>query len=291
MEKVLNECNTIRDKYVNLLGMEKKKNRLHFLHFTKYLRYFFFLTKDIIEIPLFYSPASSRSGKSGNLVLTQERLLFISRDKILRDIPLASIVSVEPHSYLLLVPGGIPCVKIETTQAQHLYGFDSSWNSSHLRSIWLRYLNDMISALKMAHDLKNPHIIPTAVRNLILSSALVKRHGRSAPPGYFQYFGECFPNNGWFRIPTIFQKRGNLLNIDNECEMNSIEDQTGAVLKMLQSAIQLIHMHKVDTPDYVDFKALKNSTQFSDFCKQTFLLQKVRSVTFHLFTFFFFFVV
>lgn len=248
------------------------------------MNYFFV---GVYEIPLFSSPASSRSGKSGHLLLTQERLLFLHRDKVLREIPLESILAVEPHSYLLLVPGGIPCVKIETTGSQHLYGFDNSWNSSHLRAIWLRYITDMISALKMTHDLKNSQILTTAIHNLILSAALAKRHGKSAPPGYFQYFSECFPNSGWFRIPTIFQKRGNLLNIDNECEMKNIDDQPAAVLRMLQTAIQLIHMHKVEgIPGvYVDFKALKKTDQFHDFCQQTYLLQKVDIFSFFMFPF------
>ena len=233
------------------------------------------------EMSLFSSTASSRSGVNGHLLITQERLLFVSKGEILREHRLEDILMIEPHTYQLLIPGGMPCIQFCTTTREkpYLYSIWSSWSPTRLRDIWVRYIADMAAAWKMASDLKNPQIIVTATQNLILSAALTKRHGSSAPPGCFQYFGECFPDRRWFAIPDLFQRRG-ILNTDYECEFAQIKNQLNTVIQMLQLSIQLIHIFRNDgygteTQEYVDFVALKQSDQFGRLMKLVCNLQRV----------------
>lgn len=224
------------------------------------------------ENALFSSTATSSGYKNGHLLLTQERILLISKGKILSDIRFENIHSVEQHSNHMI--GGIPYFRIiEKDSSDHRIGIWNSWNPFHLRDIWVCYIADMTAAWKMNIEIHESSTIMTALKNIILSSALTKRHGKLAPPGCFQYFSEAFPDKKWFSIPKILQHRGRILNIDSESDISSV-NHVDFIVSMLQSAIQLIHMFR-DANDNVDFKSMKESKEYKEFTTTTCDLQRV----------------
>jgi hypothetical protein len=201
--------------------------------------------------------------------------MFLSKGKhkIVKESRLEDIEFVEPHTYQLLIPGGVPCVKYRSGGREYLFSLWSSWNPTHLRDIWVRYIGEMAAAWKMSNYLKDPSVVLVAQQGIHLSAALTRRVGRSAPPGYFQYFIESFPEKHWFSIPDLFQSRG-MLNIDYESDATESEDIMHTVLLMLHQILQLIHLNLTEKENYVDFTALKESDEFQHFLRLSFLLQK-----------------
>merc|ERR1712137_341260 len=130
---------------------------------------------------LFSTSASLRNGHKGKLILTHQDLLFISKDRVCRSIPLSDIQLVEADSYHKVFSGGLPGIKIVASGKEHFYLIKNTWNATHLRDIWIRFISDLASAWDMAHYLRQPNIITIAVQNIILSSTMGKTYGKRVP--------------------------------------------------------------------------------------------------------------
>eukprot|EP00002_Diphylleia_rotans_P034632 TRINITY_DN7468_c0_g1_i2.p1 TRINITY_DN7468_c0_g1~~TRINITY_DN7468_c0_g1_i2.p1 ORF type:complete len:1247 (+),score=193.11 TRINITY_DN7468_c0_g1_i2:46-3786(+) len=114
------------------------------------------------------SKAYDKSAVAGHVILTNQQIYFGS-EQFTPVVKLDKIQRCEEFSYRVLVPPGMPCIRILTAKDEITFCF---WSFPE-REIWVAYLNEVCAANQMAHERpENYTIIPKTMNNLLRTEAL-----------------------------------------------------------------------------------------------------------------------
>eukprot|EP00027_Filamoeba_sp_ATCC50430_P011654 CAMPEP_0168546048 /NCGR_PEP_ID=MMETSP0413-20121227/3292_1 /TAXON_ID=136452 /ORGANISM="Filamoeba nolandi, Strain NC-AS-23-1" /LENGTH=848 /DNA_ID=CAMNT_0008576203 /DNA_START=103 /DNA_END=2649 /DNA_ORIENTATION=- len=136
---------------------------------------------DYREICIMQGAASSSVGARGSLILTNERLIFVDKQhshpptrEELADtsIRLDSIVSVEKYNFIVVIPPGVPCVRIHYKPAKSTQTKTVTFCILKERHVWFRVIKEITLAFRISKDLGEPRILNQTFHKAMLTEAI-----------------------------------------------------------------------------------------------------------------------
>jgi DENN (AEX-3) domain/Protein of unknown function, DUF547/uDENN domain/dDENN domain len=169
------------------------------------------------EVVLWHGNASSYKGRRGYLLITNLRVVFVWRDRTRRPRIFFwhSIERLERFNYRVMLPPGLPCIRVATVDRDKPYVFCMLQQSD--RNHAFCYLKELFVAFRVSVSLDMPMFIYNAVRSVLLSEAIyrVRRVSSSrslratlSPMFIFQ----SYPNTVWARVKDKLVSLG-ILNL------------------------------------------------------------------------------
>eukprot|EP01087_Luapelamoeba_hula_P013420 TRINITY_DN3830_c0_g1_i3.p1 TRINITY_DN3830_c0_g1~~TRINITY_DN3830_c0_g1_i3.p1 ORF type:complete len:1328 (+),score=123.48 TRINITY_DN3830_c0_g1_i3:443-3985(+) len=199
-------------------------------------------------------------GQRGHVILTNHRILFAVKklEAITEYCKLEDITGVERFNYKILIPPGLPCIKISTKKQETETFCFLSWVE---RDIWMSYLNELKGAYDISIFLDSPIIIPLAAHRIVLTESLSKlkrKHTRTL----FRFIE--MSNLRQHRIRQRLLERG-VLNMKYECENSRPRHACKIVESLFESLTRQFYENLCEDGREVRLNPFVNSSEFKNF--------------------------